>query len=220
MIKISGTNKTACLLLLFASFLTSCSKEDVKPEPRFNILNNTSLTFEYYFDFEDIGQMPVNKIDMDIKEYKFKGKDYFAFSYSGGTKPAFTYSHNDDILEYNFLPIRYEDGNYYELRGNHELIILKDNIKVGDSWSSDFHLENDEVITTFSFKVLEKYAVYEEFGIKYNDVFVLQETLSGSNTSNELVSLHYYNYKNGIIRREIPMYVSGTYGPITFNRIK
>ena len=209
-------------LFIALIFFFSCNEESIKPEPQFQIFADQTLKYEYYYDYEGWGQWPVNVLQLQVIEgLRFNNKLYNGFSNSDDSKPDFDLSNGDDVLDFNFLPIRYENGKYFELRGSKELIILKDNLRKDDTWEHNFRTDDEEIIT-YTFEVLEKHQVYKANKDEYQNVFQIKETFHTNNpgSNGDQISMHFYNRQMGIIRREIPVYVSGTYAPIVFNRIK
>lgn len=210
--------KFLIILLLFG--MLSCSDHNFEPKQQFPLTRMDTLKFEYFFDFDD-QQLPGSGEQLEIETVnglRFKNKSYVGFTRVDKSQSLF--NGDDSILIFNFLPIRYQDGQYFEYRYDHEVIILKDNVKKGDRWKTHFS-NNDRSVTTHTFDVVEKYAVYEKFGIQYYDVFQVRETWHNNSRNNydDALTMHYYNKDRGIIRREMPVYVSGTYGAVIFNRI-
>jgi hypothetical protein len=198
--------------------ITSCSNDGLEPINQFPILDSRDVKFEYYYGNPD--QWPVNVLDLKVVEgIELNGKLYSAF-FDNNSNPKPTNIISDDLgmLAYNFLPIRYEDGNYYEYRGK-DVLILKDNIKQGDSWIEIFH--ENEIETTYSFEVISIHSTFSEHGILYDDVYEIMETISfPDNGSDDFISHHYYNKEIGIIKRVVPAYQSGAYLETTFIRTK
>ena len=206
-------------LIAFLFILNSCLDKDIEPTDQFQLFNR-SLIFEYYYFNEE--EWPTHVLRLKLIEKKFNNKLYYAFyDDESNPTPSFVLHDKDGELDFNFLPVRYENGNYYEYRGgDKEVLILKDKIKTGDSWKETFD-ENEDLIT-YTFEVVAIFSTFYEFGIEYKDVYKIKETFETNNTEKNRSpsSYHYYNKENGLIRREIPTYQSGTYGPITFNRVQ
>jgi len=200
------------------TLVTSCNNEDdeTASAPQFNLVADSLILLEYYYDFD--GEWPVEELLLQLVENVEIGNN----TYAGFSAPNLTFNgfdQNDDgILDYNFLPIRYENGYHYERRENREVVVLKDGINLGDSWSDEFIYESGDT-SRYTFDVVAFYETYNEFGIDYENVYQIKETFHFSSASHAQISTHYYNEEYGIIRREIPYYISGTYGPIIFNRI-
>lgn len=201
----------ACLFLLI-----SCSLEEPEPTDQFNLFKEENLKFEYSVEGSDNQEILNLKI---VERVERNNTLYYGFYDNGSVpQPSFTLHMENDVLGFNFLPLRYKNGNYYELRGDKELLILKDEIQKGDSWIETY--DDFGHTSTHTFKVVALFPSFKEFGTEYKDVYRIQETKSSTNpgTNGDLVSYHYYNKLKGIIRREIPVHESGTFGSITFNR--
>lgn len=199
--------------------ILSCSKEITEPVNQFPLFNSEDLEFVYSYDGNMDFAYPLR---LRVKKSEMLGnKPYYTF-YDNGSNPVppFQYMKEYEMLNYNFLPVRYQGGRYFEYRESFEIVILKDNIKKGDTWFSVFH--NGSCLFTYTFKVLDKFSTFNAGGSVYKNVFKIQETIHSKRIgcSDDLTSYHYYNMTNGIIRREIPVYQSGTYVGINFDRVK
>ncbi|MEM7368043.1 MAG: hypothetical protein AAF587_05540 [Bacteroidota bacterium] len=212
---------------LILLFLCSCNSWDLQPRNNFRLFDNETLVFDYYFDF---GQStdPSSNYTMAIRlqdGVEVEGGVYHAFfDQNSNPVPNFILGEDNQLI-YNLLPIRYEDGNYFEYRGQtltderKEVLILKNNIQKGDSWEQRFERTDFEFI--YSFEVVEFFETYNGFGIEYDNVYKIKESVFPSplGAFDPYISYHYYNRDMGIVRREIPIYVSGAFSPVTFNRI-
>jgi len=209
--------KTLVYSIAVLFLFTSCNEESIEPTPQYQLFRNQNLTYEYYYAFEDWEQSSLDELQLQLVEgLNLDNNFYYGFSNSGNHTPSFDLSNNDDILDFNFLPIRYENGNYFELRSEGELIILKDNMNLGDNWEHIIEIGEDTL--TYTFEVVQVYDTYNANSYQYDNVFQVNETVESTSTGYDVsVSMHFYNKDFGIIRREIPQYVSGTYGPIVFN---
>lgn len=208
--------KLYLLITGLGSIFASCADENIEPGPQFQLFADKTLKFEYSYNY-DHNHWPMWELNLSLVDgLEINDRLYTAFAYSDGSKSSFG---DDSILDYNFLPIRYERGLYYEYRCTNEVVILKDKLKQGDTWTSEFQC-GDEIIT-YTFEVVEKHETYNEFGVEYADVFQVREIAHTDKPgSSGAISMHYYNKEKGIVRREMPMYVSGTFGPMFFNRIE
>lgn len=212
--------KSFVLIVITLTLVTSCNEETARPDPQFRLFDNQTLSYNYYYDFEGWEQLPLLDLQLQlVAGLKVNDKVYCGFSYYETQIHDFDLSNDDDILDFNFLPIRYENGNYYEFRRYYELVVLKDDLRLGDSWEQSFEVRDGETIT-HKFKLIDIKAVYQAGSHQYENVFQIKETIhaNDSGTDDGITSMHFYSHSLGIIRREIPMYISGTYGPIVFNR--
>ena len=203
-------------LIAFIFLSISCSEEEPAPTNQFNLLMDKHLKFEYYY--EGSGNQETLRLKL-IEGVEFNNTLYYGFYDDGSVpQPSFALHNKNGILDFNFLPLQYKNGNYYELRGTNELLILKDDVQKGDSWTETY--DDFGNLSTHTFLVVAVFPSFNEFGIEYKDVYKIQETKSSTNpgTNGDLISYHYYNKLKGIIRREIPVHESGTFGAITFNR--
>jgi len=204
------------------TIVTSCNNENLETalEPEFSLFANSIQKFEFYF--EDANFEPNNADELElliVENVEIEDKLYTSFEHLDETKSFFIQPNQDNILDYNFVPIRYEDGNYYELREQGEVIFLKDDMNVGDVWSMEF-IDNQKTII-YTFELVNIFEIYNELETTYEDVYQVKEVIDNSYlTIDNQVSMHYYNREVGIIRREIAIYISSAYLPITFNRIE
>jgi len=207
--------------ILMILLLSACAKETKLQEPEFELFSNeTTLKFEYYYDWEEEDeQWPIEELELKVEDVEIEDQTYTGFKNLNEPKPAFDLHKETGVLDFNFVPIRYENGNYYARRGIREIVILKDNIELGDIWTEEF-VNDDGTPVNYALEVIALHEIYDEFGIEYENVFQIKETLEYPNITIDQTAMHYYNKEIGIIRKEIPQYISGTYGPITFNRIQ
>lgn len=217
-------------LAVLVLILCSCKNDKLSPDLTFNIVESKELKFDYSHAFIGL-DLPTYVLSLKTKALNLNQQDYHAyFNNESSPTPNFTFGISENYLVSNFLPIRYEDGNYYEYKGlnsfygvasSEETIILKDNIQKGDQWTSEVSTDDGDTIV-YNFEVVDKHDVYNEFGIEYRDVYQIKEWFVQRQPSSghDIITMHYFNRENGIVRREVPTYVSGTYGPIVFNRIE
>lgn len=204
------------------TIITSCNNEDeeIVLEPEFALFSNSIQKFEFYF--EDTSFEPNNANELElliVEDVEIEDKLYTGFEHLDETNSFFVQPNQDNILDYNFVPIRYEDGNYYELREQGEVVFLKDDMNVGDVWFMEFI--DDQKTIIYTFELINIFEIYNELETTYEDVYQVKEVIDNSYlTIDNQTSMHYYNKEVGIIRREIAIYISSAYLPITFNRVE
>ncbi len=216
--------------LVLVLFLSSCSKDAIEPNPQFNFFENKQLSFEYYDPTVIADYLIISDLKIKVEQVRLNGRDYQGFyDHENFPTPIFALSATENLLGFNLLPIRYENGNYFEYRGTHnfwgiestnEVLILKDDLKKGDEWMSAQVLDNGELLT-HEFEVIEQHDVFVKFGIEHLDVFQIKETMTSNNPLvDKSISMHFYNREKGIIRRELPHQVSGTFSSLILSRME
>ncbi len=216
--------------VLVLMMVTSCSKENIKSGPEFPITKSGTLNFEYNFDYTNPTPPPSDTLQLKtIQNVNINIASYTAFYYLNDTSDFYIHDKKTGRITYNFLPVRYEDGNYYEIIENYpfigkrEVLVLKDDLTVGEIWSDTIYSERDDETTVYLFEVQDKLATYSPGQFTFQDVYKIRQLIkspdSNTNPSDDAISFHYYNKDFGIIRKEIPPYQSGTYGTVIFNRL-
>ena len=209
----------------------SCSEQNLEgPQTKhFPLLNDGNLSLQYYFDYDESIQTPEKLDTLNLitkKNIEIYHNFYTAFYYRDSSD-LYIHDRETNRIIYNFLPIRYEDGNYYEVienineLDNYEVLVLKDSISAGDKWET-VSVQRDDTLH-FKLEVMEFMPKYTSRSYTFYDVYKLKQiitrvTESGYVVQND-VSFHYYNKKYGIIRKEIPPYQSGTYVTVIFDRL-
>jgi len=208
----------------------SCSKDNLQPIPQFPLTQSGSVSFAYHFDFEEPDFFPTDTLNLKTVEH-IGIMDHYYTAFYMAEDSAFPYFHDKDTkrLIYNFLPVRYEDGNYYEVieyslpADKYEICMLKDNLSVGDRWESTIIRDGDNDTLIYSFEVVDQFPEFSVNQYNYRNVTRIRQEVYAFNGSGIKIdiyeSYHFYNKDFGIIRREIPPYQSGTYGKIIFDRI-
>ncbi len=137
-------------------------------------------------------------------------------SYNGSYNAFF--NGDGDTLKYNFPPIRYSRGTYYERRGDRDIAILNDSIEVGDKWTARSASEKYNS-NSISFEVISKGTHHIASKI-YDDVYLVKEIeKSWRENSDEMISYHYYSKTHGIVKRDIDTYVSNYYCNAVFEKL-
>ncbi len=211
------------LFVLISLIMTSCRDNSTichHENIDFPIAEKMDMKFEYFYTYPETTGWPIESLNLVMENLVSNEKNYSAFYYDETFEHP-SYFNDGGELIFNFLPIRKENNNYFELRyGEQDVLILKDGIQVGDSWESIVPSQDGSSLNITNFEVVDKIDALEIAGQIFSNVFKVKETLTSDfSPSDEIISYHYYNTTHGIVKREIPTYVSGTYGPITFNRI-
>lgn len=222
--------RTLLMFVPIALITISCSKDNLQPTPQFPVTGVGQLDFEYYYDFEDPDHFPSDTLHLKtVANVEINDHLYTAFFNAVDTVPSNFEDKDSKRLIYNFLPVRYEDGNYYEVieysfpAENYEICMLKDNLSVGDRWESTIIRDGDNDTIIYSFEVVDQFPEFSVNHHNYRNVTRIRQKVYAFNGSGIRIdiyeSYHFYNKDLGIIRREIPPYQSGTYGKVIFDRI-
>lgn len=218
------------LISVFILSSLSCSTDKIKTNPAYPITRNQELEFEYYFDSENDNSFSPDTIKIKaIESVDINNKLYTVF-YNDSNSSLHIHDKETYRIIYNFLPVRYENGNYYQVidpplaTGESDICILKDGIRKGDGWFFEVVLQEDDMTLIHIFEVSDEIPIYTTGHYIYNNVFKIRQLIqfidnTNGNVVQEYISYHYYNKEFGIVRKEIPPYLSGTFGLIIFNRI-
>jgi hypothetical protein len=210
--------------------IISCSKVDIKIDPQFPILNAGSQSFEYYYDFSETLNIPMDTLQLKtIQNVAIGDAFYTAFYYLNDSSELYIHNNETKRIIYNFLPLRYEKGNYYETIESYyiydvnEVCILKDNMAIGDSWFTTRIGKSDMDTLNYKIEITDIIPEFSTREYNYKNVFKIKQTISAISSKGVLVntdvSYHFYNKDYGIIRKEIPPIQSGTYSRVIFDRI-
>lgn len=123
------------------------------------------------------------------------------------------------LFQDSYRLIKMINGRYYwsDHTFNTEVLFIKRNLTVGDSWETMVTRSDhrDSWENTYFYEVIDHLDVYSLNSINYRNVYVLAEGEPYTSTS-----YYWLAEGTGIIRAVIPMYVSGTYGPVWFERVE